>query len=76
MISGPRRFGRAVKRARVTKKVNSSHFKHEIGKCELDTQADTICAGKNFRMLSPNGQTCDVKGFRDQFEAIKDVPIA
>ena len=27
-------------------------------------------------MLSTTGQTCDVKGFHDEFEAIKDVPIA
>ena len=76
MTSGPRKFGRAVKRARITKKIESSHFEHEIGKCELDTRADTICAGMNFCMLSTTGQTCDVKGFHDQFEAIKDVPIA
>ena len=27
-------------------------------------------------MLSSTGQTCDVKGFHDNFEVIKDVPIA
>ena len=26
-------------------------------------------------MLSPTGQTCDVQGFHDNFDSIKDVPI-
>ena len=37
MTSGPHRFDRAGKRVKITKKVKSSHFEHEIGKCELDT---------------------------------------
>ena len=76
MTSGPRKMGRAVKRARVMKSAEIDHFEHEIAKCELDTRADTICAGINFRMLSSTGQTCDVKGFHDDFDTIKDVPIA
>ena len=45
-------------------------------KCELDTRADTSCAGINFCMLSSTGQTCDVKGFHDDSKSIKDVTIA
>ena len=37
MTSGPRKYGRAVKRAQVMKSVETTHFEHEIGKCELDT---------------------------------------
>ena len=47
-----------------------------MAKCELDTRADTICAGKNFRVLSLTGQTCDVSGFHQSFESIHDIPIA
>eukprot|EP00956_Cyclotella_meneghiniana_P037688 scaffold143025_cov53-Cyclotella_meneghiniana.AAC.1 len=47
-----------------------------MAKCELDTRADTICAGKNFRVLSLTGQTCDVSGFHQSFDAIHDIPVA
>eukprot|EP00956_Cyclotella_meneghiniana_P012523 scaffold17820_cov42-Cyclotella_meneghiniana.AAC.5 len=36
----------------------------------------TICAGKNFRALSLTGQTCDVSGFHQSFDAIHDIPVA
>ena len=45
-------------------------------KCELDTRADTICAGKNFRALELTGQTCEVSGFHQSFDSLKNVPIA
>lgn len=52
------------------------HVDNANARCELDTQADTICAGKNFRLLALTGQTCDVSGFHQSFESVKDVPIA
>ena len=72
--SGPRSMRREVKRSRSTAQ-KSDHIPMLVGRCELDTRADTICAGQNFRMLSPTGQTCDVQGFHDNFDSIKDVPI-
>ena len=45
-------------------------------RCELDTRADTICAGINFRILTKTGQLCDVSGFHSDFDSIKDVPVA
>ena len=47
-----------------------------MAKCKLDTRADTICAGKNFRALSLKGQTCDVLGFHQSFESLHDIPLA
>ncbi len=47
-----------------------------MANCELDTRADTICAGHNFRVLCFTGQTCDVKGFHDSFDSLTDIPIA
>ena len=70
-------MSRAIERAKTAPSAKKSD--HEIkadGRCELDTQADTICAGKNCRMLSKTGGVCDVKGFHDDFDAIKDIPIA
>ena len=65
-----------MKRSRTTYAVKSDHTNHESGRNELDTRADTICVGKNWRILSTTGQCCDVHGFHDKFDAIKDVPVA
>ena len=43
---------------------------------ELDTRADTICVGKNWRLLSTTGQCCNVHGFHAAFDSIKDVPVS
>jgi len=42
---------------------------------EMDTRADTICAGKTFIMLEDTGRVCDVRGFHGQFEPLKGIPI-
>ena len=78
IISGPRHGqGRAVKRAKTTTAMRKAdHVDGMEARNELDTRADTICAGVNFRMISTSGQCCDVKGFHEEFESIKDVPVA
>jgi hypothetical protein len=59
IVSGLRTFKRAVKRASSsTSRQKSDHRVHEQAQCELDTRADTICAGKNCRIISLTGQTC------------------
>lgn len=45
-------------------------------KCELDTRADTICAGINCRPLYYTGLTCEAHGFHGDLTPISDVPIA
>ena len=45
-------------------------------RCEVDTRADTCCAGMNFRPVEYTGMTCDVSPFHDQYEAMKGVPVA
>lgn len=52
------------------------HTTHFQSRNELDTRADTICAGANWRLISTTGQCCDVMGFHDEFAPIKDVPVA
>ena len=49
---------------------------HEIAHCELDTRADTTCAGINCHLLFFTGQQCEVRGFYDDFEPVTNVPIA
>lgn len=70
--SGPRSIGRAVKRA----KAETSATTYAIARCELDTHADTICAGVNCRPLFYTGQQCEVRGFYDDFAPVTDIPIA
>ena len=43
---------------------------------EMDTMADTSCAGSNWSVLEWMGHSCDVYPFNEQYEATKDVPIA
>jgi hypothetical protein len=43
---------------------------------ELDTRADTICAGANFLCICPTGMTCNVQGFHQSFAPIPEIPVA
>jgi len=43
---------------------------------ELDSRADTICAGLNCRLIHYTGQECTVTGFHNKLGAINKVPIA
>ena len=54
----------------------TDHAVDESAQCELDTRADTICAGKNFHALAFTGQSCNVKGFHDSFDLLKNIPVA
>jgi hypothetical protein len=69
--------GRAVKRLKTANNchVTTMHFGIEAC-CELDTQADTLCAGTNCRPIFFTGQQCEVQGFYDNFTPVPDVPIA
>jgi hypothetical protein len=44
--------------------------------CELDTRANTTCAGINCRPIFYTGQHCQAYGFHDDLTPINDVPIA
>lgn len=43
---------------------------------ELDTHADTICAGQNCRLIHYTGQECTVSGFHHQLGTMEKIPIA
>ncbi len=44
--------------------------------CELDTHADTCCAGINCQPIFFTGQHCKVQGFHDDFAPMPDILIA
>ena len=46
------------------------------GRNDIDTRADTICAGKNMRPIELTGKSCDVSGFHSDLNKMTDVPIA
>lgn len=46
------------------------------GRCEIDTRADTTCAGAAFALLETTGVECDVKGFHDDMAPVRNIPIA
>ena len=77
LVSGPRRLNRQVKKARTNAKdIEETVPVQYVEKCELDTHADTICAGRNCRLLDRTGHCCDVRGFHDELSEMKDVPVA
>ena len=47
-----------------------------IGYNEMDTLVDTSCAGANWKILEPTGQICNVSGFMESGQTVKDIPVA
>ena len=63
---------RTVSVARSSVPSDSTHY----GRCELDSHADTIVAGKNCVVLSYTGKECNVLPYREDYEAVNNIPIA
>ena len=51
------------------------HEKFEANS-ELDSHADTVCAGKNFIVVEYTNQACDVHGFSKDIGSLQNIPIA
>jgi hypothetical protein len=66
---------RSVKRVR-TEEQAIPPITHENVRSELDSRADTICAGLNCRLIHYTGQECTVSGFHSQLGTIEKIPIA
>ena len=47
-----------------------------IARNEIDTHADTCCAGSNWSVLEYTGQVCEVTPFLNSYEPIPKIPIA
>jgi hypothetical protein len=43
---------------------------------DMDTMADTCCAGPNWTVIEYTGHTCDVYPFKEDVGVVKDVPVA
>ena len=59
-------------------RTNDPAYKTEeghIGRCELDTHADTCVAGANFLLDELTGELADVHPYGMKYEPMKDVPI-
>jgi hypothetical protein len=46
------------------------------GRSELDSHADTCCGGTNTVVIELTGVNVNVKPFSDEYEAMKDIPVA
>ena len=47
-----------------------------MGRNEMDSHADTSCAGANWKAIELTGLTCDVSPFTQDYDAVKDVLVA
>ena len=43
---------------------------------DMDTMADTCCAGKNWTPIYFTGDRVEVSPFTDEYSPIKDIPVA
>jgi hypothetical protein len=44
-------------------------------RCEMDSRADTVCAGENFIPLFHHGTEFDVSGYSDELGTMKNTPV-
>ena len=63
---------------RILSQLNKTSFKNEgfEANSELDSHADTVCAGKNFIVIEYTNQACDVHGFSKDIGSFKSIPVA
>ena len=74
--TGPRTQGRSIKRMKTSDiEITAANYGREA-RCELDTRADTTCAGINCRPIYYTGQHCEAYGFHGDLSPINNVPIA
>ena len=74
--TGPRTQGRSIKRMRTNDSDTVPIGYGKEARCELDTRADTTCAGINCRPVYYTGQHCKAYGFHSDLSPINNVPIA
>jgi hypothetical protein len=46
-----------------------------IARNELDTHADTCCAGANWSLMELTGEACDVNPFLDSYQPIQEISV-
>jgi hypothetical protein len=45
-------------------------------RAEIDSRADTVCAGSTFKLLEESSQYCVVNGFHSDMEPMQNIPVA
>ena len=70
-----RRIGSSKRQPQLTPQDNEV-IVGTVARNEMDTMADTSCAGANWVKLEDTGFVCDVYPFKEGYEAIRDVSIA
>jgi len=53
---------------------NETNDYSQRGRCEVDTQENTMCADSMFKLIKTTGQLFIVTGFRPDLPSIKDKP--
>jgi hypothetical protein len=48
---------------------------YHSARCEMDSQADTVCAGENFIPLFHHGTECDMSGYSDELGTMENIPV-
>ena len=77
---------RSVSRLTIVRRVAANQARKEdqrghampgtIARNEMDSLADTSCAGPNWALIELTGQVCNVTGFMDSGQTVNDIPIA
>ena len=47
-----------------------------MGRNEMDTHADTSCAGANWKLMELSNTMCEVSPFLDSYQPVQEVPLA
>jgi len=47
-----------------------------IARNEMDTHADTCCAGSNWSLMELTGEVCDVNPFLNSYDPVTEIPVA
>jgi hypothetical protein len=55
---------------------NNTVAGRHVAQNELDTHADTCCAGANWSLMELTGEICDVNSFLDSYQPIQEIPVA
>ena len=79
--NGSRRQGavlsgqRFISSARVTKSTPYYDY-NKRARAEIDSRADTVCAGSTFKLLEESSQYCVVSGFHNDMAPMQNIPVA
>mmetsp|Transcript_2147 Transcript_2147/g.3294 ORF Transcript_2147/g.3294 Transcript_2147/m.3294 type:complete len:1178 (+) Transcript_2147:1032-4565(+) len=72
IISGER----FISSARVSKSQQSEYNFNIRARAEIDSRADTVCAGSTFRLIEESNHYCVVSGFHSDMTPMQNIPVA